>query len=357
VVEAYRRLASRFDFIILEGAGSISELNLKKTDLVNLGLAKRLRVPVLLTADIDRGGVFASIVGTFQLLDEAERPLVRSFAINRFRGDATLFAGGVTMLEERTGAACVGVFPYLPNVPLDAEDGMSLEGQASGQSSVDSGIGIVALPHISNLTDFRLIPDARRISRPLEKQFELVIVPGTKNTLGDLEWLHATGIAAWILEQHAGGARILGICGGYQMLGEQVEDPFGMESDRGCVAGLGLLPGRTTLAAEKITRRVHATTPSGVGFEAYEIHLGITTRDVSMAPFAVLADGTLDGCRSRRVTGTYLHGAIEDPGVLGELLGHPVKATIDRERVFEALADWFDANVNWNRFEELYLCS
>src|SRR5690242_3859605 len=234
VLESYDRLSSRFDFIVLEGAGSITELNLKNTDLVNLGLATRLKVPVMLTADIDRGGVFASVVGTFELLDDRERRLVRSFAINRFRGDPTLFGDGTRILEERTSASCIGVFPYLPNVQLDAEDSIAFE--ADGR--LDSEIAIIALPHISNLTDFRLIPAATRITRPMNKAFEVVILPGTKNTLEDLDWLHKTGLAEWVLQQHREGARILGICGGYQMLGVKVEDPLGIESSSGSVTGL-----------------------------------------------------------------------------------------------------------------------
>jgi adenosylcobyric acid synthase len=353
VLESYFRLAARFDFIVLEGAGSISELNLKKTDLVNLGLATRLNIPVMLTADIDRGGVFASIVGTFELLDDCERRLVRSFVINRFRGDRTLFCGGVKMLEERTGAPCVGVFPWLANVPLDAEDSVAFE----SNDGRDVEVAIVALPRVSNLTDFRLIPGATRVTQPVSRTFGAIILPGTKNTLDDLQWLRETGLARWVVEQYRAGARILGICGGYQMLGELVEDPGGMESSRGSMPGLGLLAGKTVLTSEKVTRRVRARTPSGISFEAYEIHLGHTTPDENAEPFAMMEDGTREGIRKGRIAGTYLHGAIEDANVLGELLGRPVEPALTREATFEALADWFEANVDRQKFEELYLCS
>jgi adenosylcobyric acid synthase len=352
VMESYARLAAQYEFIVIEGAGSISELNLKRTDLVNLGLATRICAPVLLTADIDRGGVFASVVGTFALLEEHERDLVRGFAINRFRGDPTLFEEGVRLLEERSGKPCLGVFPYLGNVMLDAEDGVSFE----GEGDTDSDIAIIALPHISNLTDFRLIPAARRVSRPLERNFACVILPGTKNTLGDLTWLRSTGLADWIIDQHKRGARVIGICGGYQMMGERIEDPLGMESDRGAADGLGLIAGRTVLAAEKVTRRVRARTPSGVEFDGYEIHLGVTERPRNLEPFAVLQDGAADGVRGNRLAGTYLHGAMEDARVLSELLGRPIKPASSREWTYDALADWFDANVDRKRFEELYLC-
>ena len=351
VMDAYERLAARFDFIVLEGAGSISELNLKATDLVNLGLATRLNVPVLLTADIDRGGVFAAVVGSFALLEEHERTLVRSFAINRFRGDASLFAEGVRLLEARTAKPCLGVFPYLEDALLDPEDGVAFE----GAGDADCDVAVIALPHISNLSDFRLIPGARRITRPVARSFNCVIVPGSKNTLGDLAWLRRTGLAAWIVAQHAAGARVVGICGGYQMLGERIDDPLAAESDRCGADGLGLLPGRTVLVAEKITRRVRASTSAGAAFDAYEIHLGVTTRPANAEPFATLADGTADGVRINRCAGTYLHGALEDPRVLGELLGRPVAPIASRETTYEALADWFEANADRRRFEELYL--
>jgi adenosylcobyric acid synthase len=351
VLAAYHRLAAKHDFIVLEGAGSISELNLKRTDLVNLGLATRLNVPVLLVADIDRGGVFASVVGTFALLDETERPLVRSFAVNRFRGDPSLFETGIGLLENHTGRPCMGVFPYLHDAPLDPEDGVDF----AGSSQADSDIGIIALPHISNLSDFRLIPNARRITRPIDDALNCVIIPGTKNTLGDLAWLRRTGLADWILDQHRRGAKIIGICGGYQIMGERIDDPLAMESTHGSAEGLGLLPVQTVLAAEKTTRRVSAKTPSGRAFEAYEIHLGVTTANGH--PFATLGDGTPDGVRTGNCAGTYLHGALENPQVLGELLGRTIPPLPSRESTYEALANWFDANVNRKRFEELYLCS
>ncbi|MDQ6707284.1 MAG: cobyric acid synthase [Acidobacteriota bacterium] len=352
VLEAYERLAARHDFIVIEGAGSITELNLKHTDLVNLGLATRLNAPVLLVADIDRGGVFASIAGTFALLEESERALVRAFAINRFRGDAALFDTGVEFLEKRTGRPCLGVFPYLAGAPLDAEDGVSIE----GRGITDSDIAIIAFPHIANLSDFRLIPDARRITRPLDGTFACVILPGTKNTLADLAWLRNVGLDAWVIEQHRRGAHIIGVCGGYQMMGERIEDPLALESDIGAAEGLRLLPVSTVLAGEKNTRAVHAVTPSGLRFAAYDIHLGRTTRPESAPPFAVLSDGTVDGLRAERCTGTYLHGALEDSLVLGELLRRDIKEIPNRDQVYDALADWFEANVDRRRFEETYLC-
>jgi adenosylcobyric acid synthase len=182
-----------------------------------------------------------------------------------------------------------------------------------------------------------------------------VIIPGTKNTLDDLAWLRERGLDQWIHEQHQAGARIVGICGGYQMMGESVDDPLAVESNRGGANGLGLLRGRTVLASEKTTRRIRAVTPSGVHFDAYEIHLGVTTRPSDAEPFATLADGIEEGVRAGRCAGTYLHGAIEDPLVLGELVGRPIPPAAPREETYEALANWFEANVDLGRFKELYL--
>jgi adenosylcobyric acid synthase len=353
VLDAYQRLAARHDFIVLEGAGSITELNLKNTDLVNLGLATRLQIPVFLVADIDRGGVFASVAGTFGLLDHHENALVRGFAVNRFRGDPSLFATGAELLEARTGKPCLGVFPHLHDAPLDPEDGVAFH----GAENTNSDVAIVALPHISNLSDFRLLPDACRVSRPIDGKFSCVILPGSKNTLGDLAWLRHRHLDEWILAQHRGGASIIGICGGYQMMGEHVDDPLALESNADGADGLSLLPVRTVMAVSKTTRAVKAVTPSGIEFEAYEIHHGLTAPPDDAQPFATLADGTKEGVRSGQCVGTYLHGALEDPRVLSELLGRSVAPVRSRKHTYEALADWFEANVDRKRFEELYLCS
>jgi adenosylcobyric acid synthase len=220
----------------------------------------------------------------------------------------------------------------------------------------ENPVAIVRLPHVSNVSDFRLLPEACWISKPISGVFDCVILPGTKNTIGDLLWLHRTGLSSWVLHQYAKGAHVVGICGGYQMLGESVEDPYGVETEAGRAEGLKLIAGRTVLSREKTTRVVRGTTPSGHEFEAYEIHMGRTTRPPSALPFAKLGDGTEDGVRALRCSGTYLHGALEDPAVLTELLGTPVAALPDRNSVYEELADWFEANVDKKRFEELYLC-
>jgi adenosylcobyric acid synthase len=353
VLASYARLSERYEFIVIEGAGSITELNLKHHDLVNLGLAQRLQARSILVADIDRGGVFASVVGTFQLLEPEESLLVRSFLVNRFRGDRSLFQDGVRILEEKTGKPCLGVFPHISDLDLDAEDSLNLEDRTKGHGR----IAIVRLPHISNFTDFRLLPHAAYVTSATAAHFDVIFLPGTKSTISDMVWLRETGMEQWLLDQVKRGARIVGICGGYQMLGEEIADPDGVESPVQSIRGLGLIPAHTRLMPQKITRRVTVKTPSGIPFSAYEIHMGITTLNRSMQPFALFEDGVSDGIRTTGVAGTYLHGALENKQVLEELLGHslPDAPAISKDGHYDRLADWFDENVNHHVFTAEYL--
>lgn len=353
VLEAYHRLVKQYDFVVIEGAGSITELNLKCRDLVNLGLATRVNAPVMLVADIDRGGVFASLVGTFALLEPEERALVRGFAVNRFRGDPRLFADGKQMLEQRTHRSCMGVFPYDALILLDAEDGVGIP----RESPDDAEVAIIHLPHISNTTDFRLLRDAAWITQAIDRQFKAVVLPGTKNTIDDLDWMRRTGLDAWVKQQHKVGAIVMGICGGYQMLGETVEDPHHVESMRTQIDGLGLLPCRTRLSKEKVTRRVDAVSEAGTAFSAYEIHMGITSVEPNVPCFARLSDGSEDGAIFNRCIGTYLHGALENAAVAREVFGIEICEAPSREQSYERLAHWFASHVDERKFEELYLCA
>jgi adenosylcobyric acid synthase len=350
VEESYARLAAAYDFLVVEGAGSIAELNLRPTDLVNLGFAARHDIPVLLVADIDRGGVFASVFGTIELLPPAERELVRAFAINRFRGDPSLFAAGAKLLEEKTRKPCLGVFPFLENVRLDEEDGVSLDARpASG-----SHIAAIRFPRISNFTDLRLLPIAW-IDRPIDRKFETVILPGSKNTIADLAWMRAQGLDRWLLAQHAAGARIIGICGGYQMLGERIEDPSGVETERGGSAeGLRLLPVTSVLLEQKVTRTVNARTRGGHPFQAYEIHMGETTRLADAACFAYL-DSAAEGIEWNGCIGTYLHGAFEDPAVIEEYLEYRASAELAKAEVYDRLTEWFAQSADCAFFERAFL--
>ena len=342
VLSAYQDLARRFDVIVIEGAGSVSELNLRAFDLVNLGLVTRLGASWVLVADIERGGVFASVLGSIALLTPDERALFRGFLINKFRGDRTLFDEGRRMLESRSGAPCLGVFPYAEDLRVDAEDSLAIDRRPRQAAPDGASIAIVQLPRLSNGTDFRLLSWADWIATPSERAYDYVILPGTKDTLGDLDWMRARGLDAWVLDQHRCGATVIGICGGYQMLGETIHDPDGVESRQGRVQGLGLLPADTVLTADKTTRVRRGTLSTGASFAAYEIHLGVTTPTRPLPPFAQLEDGTLDGALGDRVVGTYLHGALEDPDVCEELFGVRVAGKPARTADFAALAEWFE---------------
>jgi adenosylcobyric acid synthase len=347
VKTAYDQLARRFEVIVIEGAGSVSELNLRDRDVVNLDLVTRLRSPWLLVADIERGGVFASVHGTVDLLTPDERSLFRGFLINRFRGDRSLFDAGVQQLEAITGSRCFGVFPYEPSIHLDAEDSLAVRTRPQSLAPPNGRTAIVRLPHLSNATDFRLMSWAEWISEPPADRFDTVILPGTKNTLDDLQWLRKNGLADWIMAHARSGGRVVGICGGYQMLGRHVADPLAVESSHDTVEGLSLLPVTTTLAAQKTTRVVSGVTPGGATFGAYEIHVGVTTIDAGTVgvPFATLDDGTVDGLRVGSVIGTYLHGALEHAGVCAEVLGVDVPSARSKADDYRQLGDWFEAHV------------
>jgi adenosylcobyric acid synthase len=310
----------------------------------------------MLVADIDRGGVFASVIGTFHLLEGEEAALVRSFLVNRFRGDIGLFKDGVRILEERTQRPCLGVFPYAPDIYLDAEDSVSLEAKAA---AANSGVraAIVRLPHISNFTDFRLLSDAVYLSEPSSQEFDAIFLPGTKNTIDDMRWLRDRGFEPWLLARVEQGTKVIGVCGGFQMLGKRIVDPDRVESSSASVRGLGLLPVETYLAREKTTRAVKARTPSGVEFQAYEIHMGVTTAEKEYEPFAITDRGYADGIRTPRVLGTYLHGALENKAVLEEVIGRtlPSIAGETKDSQYDRLADWFVEHVNEELLATEYL--
>jgi adenosylcobyric acid synthase len=339
---AYDDLARRFDVIVIEGAGSVTELNLRNVDLVNLGLVTAIKAPWLLVADIERGGVFASIIGTVGLLSPEERALFRGFAINKFHGDLSLFDEGVRLLEQRTSFPCLGVFPFASDIALDAEDSLSVRTDPTGAPPHGAKTAIVRLPCLSNATDFRLLTWADWITTPPTTDYDFVVLPGTKSTITDLVWLKASGLADWILAQHRRGATIVGVCGGYQMLGRALHDPLGVESDVRFASGLNLLPVSTTIEREKTTQVKRAVTPGGTDFTAYEIHMGTTTVEETLPPFARFDDGGTDGARLPGVLGTYLHGALENPHVCAELFGVPPPVVEAKSAHYERLADWFE---------------
>jgi adenosylcobyric acid synthase len=343
VRESYETLASQYDVILLEGAGSPAEINLKQHDIANMRMAELADAHCLLVGDIDRGGVFASLLGTLELLEPHERERVHGFAINKFRGDASLLEPGIRMIEERVQSRCIGVVPYLRSLMLEEEDSLGLPAVTQTQWTLDQvadtsntrslRIAVIALPSFSNFTDFdslRAEPSVSLLfSRTAETiaQADIVILPGSKQTVDDLLWLRESGLAAAI-QHHALKGLAVGICGGMQMLGESITDPLGMERI-GSVLGLGLLQIQTIMHSEKITRNAtgemasmnlfgHPVTHAKLS--GYEIHIGQTLYQPGVNPFAYLIaeprilEPAKDGCVSTdgRVFGTYLHGLFDD---------------------------------------------
>ncbi len=343
VLAAYEDLARRFEVIVIEGAGSVTELNLRAVDLANLGLVTELRAPWILVADIEKGGVFASVVGTVLLLTREERDLYRGFAVNKFRGDRSLFDEGVRILEQRTNSPCLGVFPFATDIALDAEDTLAVDTRPRRPAPPGARIAIVRVPCISNSTDLRLLDWAEWIATPPSHDFDFVILPGSKSTMADLRWLRDTGLAQWVREQHRRGATVIGICGGFQMLGRSIWDPFRIESPAEVEQGLGLLPADTVLASQKTIAVRNGLSRGGVRFRAYEIHLGATTVDSPVVPFARLEDGCADGACAPGVIGTYLHGAFENPDICAETFGVNV-AAVSKGDHYRRLANWFSAH-------------
>lgn len=315
--QAFDSLAAEYDAIVLEGAGSPAEVNLKSHDIVNMSMARYAEAPVLLVGDIDRGGVFASFVGTMEVLEEWERALVQGYIVNRFRGREALLADALDYTEKHTGRPVLGVVPYLRELGLPEEDSVTFKETASrGGSHADAvEIALIDLPHISNFTDFDALrgePDVhlRIVRAPGELgEPDAIILPGSKNVLEDLTSLRASGLEAAIVQQ-AGRAEIVGICGGYQMLGRSIEDGHAVESTRGRIQGLGLLELSTVMAEEKTLVRVFARHLSGFPLRGYEIHHG-RTEGAGLDPVIVRDDGIVIGAGRERIWGTYLHGVFD----------------------------------------------
>jgi adenosylcobyric acid synthase len=320
---SFHRLASKFDVIILEGAGSAVEVNLKDRDIVNLPFAKAVGSRALLVADIDRGGVFASVAGTFDLLDDEERGIVRGFIINRFRGDLSLFKGGPEFLEKHTGRPCFGVVPYIESLRIDQEDSVGLDDRRAQSGSFRAAV--IRLPHISNYTDFNALEcvpgvAVEFLSEPAANQLvDLVIIPGTKNTIGDLRWLIDQGFRRLLVDTLERGGWVLGICGGYQMLGRNVSDPFNVE-DGGTADGLRLLPVDTDLGLTKVTVQSKGKSFLGPGVGGYEIHMGRTVQFEPVDAFLTKEGGTADGAVLGHIAGTYFHGLFDNPDFTAKFL-------------------------------------
>lgn len=356
IMSAYNELANSHDIIVIEGAGSPVELNLKADDIVNMGLAELVKSPVLLVGDIDRGGVFAQLIGTLELLEQHERDMIKGLVVNKFRGDISLFRDGIDILGKRSGKPVAGVVPY---VACDIEDEDSLSEKLSARSADgDIDIAVIRLPKISNFTDFdvfrqysgvsvRYVARAGELGHP-----DMIILPGTKSTIADMEWLAESGLAEAVKRSFSEGIPVFGICGGYQMMGRIISDPYGSECG-GSVSGLGLLECETVFSTDKRQSQVSGrfrdisgffSCLSGAEFYGYEVHMGVTNSDPAELT-------TCGGSFSKNAAGCYVHGIFDSAEVAGRLVrelykrrgltytGESVDRREYRERQLDLLAD------------------
>ncbi len=323
VLDSFHKLAAEADLVLVEGAGSASEVNLRQGDIANMGFARATNAPVVLIGDIDRGGVIASLVGTRVVSDAADASLIQGFIVNRFRGDPTLFAEGMRLIAERSGWQPLGLVPHFADAHrLPAEDALALDARTVPKTGAKLRIVVLAYPRISNFDDFdplRLEPEVElrflRRGEPIPCGTDLVILPGSKATIADLEALRVCDWDTDIKAHVRRGGRVLGICGGYQMLGTSIADPGGIEGAAGTVPGLGLLKVSTLLAGDKQLTEVHGTElMSGVPFRGYEMHIGRTDGPDCDRPLLALGNGRHDGASSAdgRVSGCYVHGFFAD---------------------------------------------
>jgi adenosylcobyric acid synthase len=366
-LDSYGRLSADADLMLVEGAGSASEINLRSRDIANMGFAEAARVPVVLVGDIDRGGVIASIVGTKAVISPEDAVLVRGFIVNRFRGDPALFADGMAMVAERTGWAAIGLVPHFPDAArLPAEDILGLRAGFGGARTGSPVIAVPVMPRIANFDDLDPLKaeagvEVRLIEagRPIPAETTLVLLPGSKTTIDDLVFLREQGWDIDIAAHVRRGGRVLGICGGYQMLGRTIADPNGIEGAPRSVPGLGLIGVDTVLTGDKSLVAVTGTS-GGAAFSGYEMHLGVTTGEDCARPFATLSDGRSDGAVSAdgRIAGTYVHGLFADDGMrraflsgLGaETSNLAYEAMVDEvlDRFADHLADHLDIERLWD---------
>ncbi|HMK93351.1 MAG TPA: cobyric acid synthase, partial [Thermoleophilia bacterium] len=377
VTAAFDRLRAENDLIVMEGAGSPAEINLRGQDIVNMRMALYAQSPTLLIGDIDRGGVFASLVGHMELFTPEERRLIAAFVINKFRGDATLLDSGIEFLRERTGVPTLGVVPMLSDWRGDEEDSLGIEDRRRrAKPEAPLQIAVVRLPFISNYTDFDALADepdvnVRYITTPGELEgIAAIVLPGTKSTIADLAWLRRTGLADAVTQHTTAGTPVVGVCGGYQMLGRRIHDPERVEADVYAVDGLGLLDVETTFAGDKRTVRVEGELLAGAAvlgapgtpLHGYEIHMGRTTLGRNAAPLLRLrgADGLLheDGAAAGTVCGSYVHGLFDRPELRATFLnrlrakaGLPQSESIaaspddDIERLADHVEAYLDADL------------
>jgi len=329
VLNAYDRLAARYAPVVMEGAGSISELNLEQRDITNMRLAIHANAATYLIGDIDRGGIFASLYGTMALLTPEEKQCIKGIIINKFRGDSRLFTDGRKMIEDLCGVPVLGVLPYFKDIFIDEEDSVPLQLKQRQTVKDKINVAVILLRRMSNFTDFNRLEKDPRVNLfytidPAEiAKSDIVILPGSKNTIEDLIVLKNNGVAAAVTDAQKKGKTVIGICGGYQMMGELIEDPYEIESKTGQVAGLGLLPVRTVLGKEKTTlQRTFTYRQYADSCIGYEIHMGQTTvLGTACEPVITFSDGSTDGCYlTNNCWGTYVHGILDNDIVVNDLL-------------------------------------
>ncbi|MGN0514473.1 MAG: cobyric acid synthase [Lachnospiraceae bacterium] len=376
IMSAYNRLLEQFDFIIVEGAGSPAEINLKADDIVNMGLAKMLDAPVLLVGDIDRGGVFAQLYGTLELLEKEERDRVKGLIINKFRGDIDILKPGIDMLEDKCHIPVFGVIPYT-NADIEEEDSQStrlLKHNGKGRIVID----VILLPKTSNYTDFgpleardgvqvNYVRDVSSIGNP-----DMVIIPGTKNTIEDMKWLRSSGMLGAVMKLHNKGILIMGICGGFQILGNNIIDEQNVEGC-GSVEGFGLLPVTTIFGSEKTTKQTAGNVVTAIldnklkdnMVSGYEIHMGETVYEDGAEPFIIKEDGSWDGCTIENVIGTYFHGIFESDSFTDSVLEYIsnkkgvnfdteyVNYNEYKQRQYDMLADMVRSGLDMSKIYEL----
>ena len=367
VCDAFDRLSARYNPIVMEGAGSIAEINLKDRDLVNLSMARHAKADVILVGDIDRGGVFASVYGSIALQTPEDRKLIKGIIINKFRGDMRLFEEGRKMLEDLCGIPVLGVVPYFKDIHIEEEDSVALSQKSFEAQQGKVNIAVVMLRHLSNYTDFDSLEQDPRVhlfyTNNVEdiRKADIIILPGTKSTLHDLYELRRNGCAQAIIRAHREGTTVLGICGGYQMMGIEVCDPDHVEGDIERLPGLGLLPVSTTMSGEKVTRQV--TSDYGAG---YEIHMGETRPfgDAKVSPLLHLSDGRDDGyIVDNKCMGTYVHGILDNAPFIDFLLqpfvdklaeaGKPFDYQAFKEEQYNRLADHVRKYVDIERLYQI----
>lgn len=379
VLEAYNKLSSKYELVMIEGAGGCAEINLRDRDIVNMGLAQMIDSPVILIGDIDRGGVFASLYGSIMLLSEEDRKKIKGFIINKFRGDVSLLEPGIEMIEEKINIPCLGVIPYM-ELNIDDED--SVTDRFNGKKADGINIGIIKLPHISNFSDFTPLELEEDINikyisgKDQMDDVDLIIIPGSKNTINDMKYIFDRQIDLDIYKKYKAGANIIGICGGYQILGKEIIDDYNVESSINRINGLGLLNTRTTMNKEKSTTQTSGTFINSfelltgnedMTVSGYEIHMGKTEIMGEDIPAIKLKDGNLDGTISKggRILGTYLHGVFENDEFRNTILNSIRRRkglTINektkdyrdlKEKEYDKLADIVSEHINLKKIKDI----